>query len=145
MKIKKKVKFLVTAFVEGKCKSIFFASNLSMLPTLKMIYPGCHIEVSDLRSYERCKKQTVGLIMKRQLSAENSYWLKKRGKFPTKVICTTTGKIWDSVNECAAELHIPRMTIYQAINKKFAASKMRFEYYFGEQTEKYGEADDKPS
>ena len=35
-------------------------------------------------------------------------------------------------NECSRILGIPRMTIYQAINKHFAASKMRFEYYFDE-------------
>lgn len=138
MRKKNKVKFLVAVFVENKCKSLFFAPNLSMLPVLKMIYKDCQIEVTDLRRYQICEKAFVSSVLRKQLSAENSYWLKKRGKLPTKVICTTTGKIWNSVNECAAELHIPRMTIYQAINKKFAASKMYFEYYFDEQGKKDG-------
>ena len=125
------MKFLVCVFVGGNCKELFSSENLKMLPTLKKLYKGCEIEVYDIvphkTLWERKKSR-----QKKLLNASNSYWLRKRGKSPVKVICTTTGRIFSSVNECSRLLGIPRMTIYQAINKNFAASKMRFEYYFDE-------------
>ena len=125
------MKFLVCVFVGGNCKELFYSENLKMLPTVKKLYKGCEIEVYDIvphkTLWERKKSR-----QKKLLNASNSYWLRKRGKSPVKVICTTTGRIFSSVNECSRLLGIPRMTIYQAINKNFAASKMRFEYYFDE-------------
>lgn len=125
------MKFLVCVFVGGNCKESFYSENLKMLPTVKKLYKGCEIEVYDIVPHKTLweRKKTR---QKKLLNASNSYWLRKRGKSPVKVICTTTGRIFSSVNECSRLLGIPRMTIYQAINKNFAASKMRFEYYFDE-------------
>ena len=131
MKRVKIMKFLVCVFVGGNCKESFYSENLKMLPTVKKLYKGCEIEVYDIVPHKTLweRKKTR---QKKLLNASNSYWLRKRGKSPVKVICTTTGRIFSSVNECSRLLGIPRMTIYQAINKNFAASKMRFEYYFDE-------------
>lgn len=125
------MKFLVCVFVGGNCKDLFYSENLKMLPTVKKLYKGCEIEVYDIVPHKTLWERKK-VRQKKLLNASNSYWLRKRGKSPVKVICTTTGRIFSSVNECSRLLGIPRMTIYQAINKNFAASKMRFEYYFDE-------------
>lgn len=125
------MKFLVCVFVGGNCKELFYSENLKMLPTVKKLYKGCEIEVYDIVPHKTLWERKK-VRQKKLLNASNSYWLRKRGKSPVKVICTTTGRIFSSVNECSRLLGIPRMTIYQAINKNFAASKMRFEYYFDE-------------
>lgn len=131
MKRVKIMKFLVCVFVGGNCKDLFYSENLKMLPTVKKLYKGCEIEVYDIVPHKTLWERKK-VRQKKLLNASNSYWLRKRGKSPVKVICTTTGRIFSSVNECSRLLGIPRMTIYQAINKNFAASKMRFEYYFDE-------------
>lgn len=131
MKRVKIMKFLVCVFVGGNCKDLFYSENLKMLPTVKKLYKGCEIEVYDIVPHKTLWDRKK-VRQKKLLNASNSYWLRKRGKSPVKVICTTTGRIFSSVNECSRLLGIPRMTIYQAINKNFAASKMRFEYYFDE-------------
>lgn len=131
MKRVKIMKFLVCVFVGGNCKELFYSENLKMLPTVKKLYKGCEIEVYDIVPHKTLWERKK-VRQKKLLNASNSYWLRKRGKSPVKVICTTTGRIFSSVNECSRLLGIPRMTIYQAINKNFAASKMRFEYYFDE-------------
>lgn len=131
MKRVKIMKFLVCVFVGGNCKELFYSENLKMLPTLKKLHKGCEIEVYDIVPHKTLWERKKAR-QKKLLNASNSYWLRKRGKSPVKVICTTTGRIFSSVNECSRLLGIPRMTIYQAINKNFAASKMRFEYYFDE-------------
>lgn len=123
------MKFLVCVFVGGNCKELFYSENLKMLPTLKKMYKGCEIEVYDIVPHKTLWDYKKPQARKLR-TANNTYWLRKRGKGAVRVICTTTGRIFDSVNECSRILGIPRMTIYQAINKHFAASKMRFEYYF---------------
>ena len=133
MKRAKVMKFLVCVFVGGSCKELFYSENLKMLPTLGKMYPGCEVEVYDIEPHKTLWDYKRQRERKRLLTAANSYWLRKRGKGAIKVICTTTGRIFPSALECSRQLHIPLMTIYQALNKRFAARGMRFEYYFSEE------------
>lgn len=142
MKRAKVMKFLVCVFVGGSCKELFYSENLKMLPTLSKMYPGCEIEVFDIEPYKtlwECKQKKK---WKKLLTASNSYWLRKRGRGAIKVICTTTGKVFASALECSRQLGIPVMTIYQALNKRFAARGMRFEYYFNDEDKTMPEEDE---
>ena len=141
MKRAKVMKYLVCVFVGDECKDLFYSESLTMLPTVKLLHPGCEIEVFDIEPYKTLwdyKRRKSG---RRLLTAVNSYWLRKRGNRAVKVKCTTTGEVYSSALECSRRLNIPLMTIYQALNKKFAARGLRFEYYFSEE-EKAGEGEE---
>lgn len=133
MKRAKLAKFLVCVFVGSRCKGLFYEENLKMLPTLSAMFPDCDIEVYNIEPYKSLREHKSRKKAKTLLTAENSYWLRKRGKTPIKVLCTTTERIFPSALECSRQLGIPLMTIYQALNKRFAARGMRFEYYFSDE------------
>lgn len=126
--------FLVCVFVGGKCKDLFYSENLKMLPAIQSVVKDCEIEVFNLTPYHTLWEKKKRAPKKLHI-ASDSLRLQKRGKLPYKVICTTTGVVYESVDDCSRALGIPRMTIYQAINKGFAASKMHFKYLIEEMRE----------
>lgn len=120
---KKRTNYLVAVVSNGECRHLFYSHDLSDLPMLKEMYRGCSFEIADLRPYREISKKSAKVV-----TPQKAFLMHKRGKGATKVLCRTTGKVFDSVKACSEELGIPVMTIYQAIRRNFAASKMYFEY-----------------
>lgn len=90
--------YLVAVFVGGKNASLFFSEDLCELHVCRMLYPGCDIDVHDLRGFSKVSKMAV---KEREIEVK---YMTEHKTMPEQVVCRETKEIYPSLSVCAKEI-----------------------------------------
>lgn len=114
-----KTNYLIATIKDDKVIDLHWSRALEELATIKMLTPGCSVEV--YRPADGIMEKIVNPIHLKPFS--------RNGKSANNVRCIETGDVYVSVRDCSKKTGIPQVNIYQSIRKGCYARGVRFEYY----------------
>lgn len=103
--------YLVSVFVGGKCASLFYSEDLCELPVCRLLFPGCEIEVHDLRKFRTLPFTEQ---VEREYEAKPPAGVRSK-KLMKQVVCRETKEIYPSLSACAAANDIPMSDLANSI------------------------------
>lgn len=126
--------YFISIFVNGKCKSLYFAPDLDDLVTIKAIYGECEVEILDVTNFERFTEAQV----EQETLKSGKRWKKERERArlreeqappppkpkkekPKKfwdrpIRCVETGRVFYNIRECCDVMNLPYKSVWNAIN-----------------------------
>lgn len=137
-------RYLVSAFLEGKCVHSYFSSNLDDLVTINALYKGCILSIFDMQTLKSLTAAEISEeLVKSRLRWKRSLHpqpvrpepiVEKEKPEPQKhpkcwkrtVLCVETGRVFNSVRECSEHIGLPYMTIVNCIKNKNATRGLHF-------------------
>lgn len=109
------INFFLAVSVGGVVKANYYANSLDVLPVLKGRYPGCEVEVFNVKQYG--------------FAFGDAPVIKVDGCTLHGIRCKDTGQTWRSAKACCEDIGVPLKTLYSAIRRGSRLYGQRYEYY----------------
>lgn len=132
-------RFIIYAFVGGKCVANYDVHDLDILVVVRAKYRNCELSIYDFekmrplcaseiedalrRSHEKWRAVIYGGLPD---NGSRKPDIPKQKAWKIQVMCIESGETYGSIRDCANAMHIPYMTILNCIRRGNATQGVHF-------------------